>query len=160
MKVNSILILLLGITLISCKVEPEEDPEKIFGPQSGNVYIFCGDDSIIAAHEATLVIPADVEEFNVDVLSYGLETIERTEGSESISVKNSKFTYPPDEKFYYNTADNPQYNLYRYRQPVTFLFSPLEDDSVDQVRATFRITIASNAVSYADITITKEIKRK
>lgn len=158
MKINSILILLLGLTLISCKAEPEKDPEIIFGPPSGNIYIFCGDDSIIAAHEATLVVPADVKEFNVDVLSSGLKTIERTEGSESISVKNSKFTYPPDEKFYYNTADNPQYNLYRYRQPVTFIFSSLEDDSVEPISATFRMTIAANDVSYADITIIKEIK--
>lgn len=99
MKINSILILLLGLTLISCKAEPEKDPEIIFGPPSGNIYIFCGDDSIIAAHEATLVVPADVKEFNVDVLSSGLKTIERTEGSESISVKTRNSHILPTRNF-------------------------------------------------------------
>ncbi len=155
MKINPILILLLGITVISCKAEPIDYPEPIFGPSAGGIYIFCGDDSVIAAHEATLIVPSDIDELNVDVLSYGLGSIERMEGSESINVKKQRYTYPPDEKYYYNTADNPYYKAYRYRQPVTFSFAP-EDDSESPLFATFRINIATYDVSYADITIIKE----
>ncbi len=159
MNIKSLIIILLGGTLISCEVEQKDAPDIPCGPPAGDIYIFCGNDSVIAAHDAVLVIPAEVTELNLDILSFGLGSIEKTGGSESITVKNQEFSFPPEDKYYYNTEDNPYYKLYRYRQPITFLFG-FEEETEESISASFRIHIATYNMSYADITIIKDKSRQ
>lgn len=158
-KIFQALIIASIAIFYSCSKEMEDNPDLPYGPPAGDIYIFCGNDSVIAAHNATLVIPAEVTEFNLDILSFGLGSIEKMGGSESITVKNQEFSFPPEDKYYYNTEDNPYHKLYRYRQPITFLFGP-EEETEESISASFRIHIATYNMSYADITIIKDIKRK
>ncbi len=155
-KILKIIALASIALLYSCSKEIEDNPEMPDGyPFPGLIYFFCGEDAVTEAHNSTLTIPSDTERLTLDLLSYGLESITKTGGSEYINAEVQKFAIPPDIKYYYNTVDNPYYKFYRYRQPVTFLFSD-DGDSIEPLTATFRINSIGYNGCYADITIIKE----
>ncbi len=155
-KIIKIIALASIALLYSCSKEIEEDTPTIYGgPDSYGIYFFCGEDAVTEAHNSTLTIPSDTERLTLDLLSYGLESITKTGGSEYINAEVQKFAIPPDIKYYYNTVGNPYYKFYRYRQPVTFLFSD-NGDSIEPLTATFRINSIGFNGCYADITIIKE----
>ncbi len=146
--------------LSGCSKEAEDNPETPDGhPWPGGIFYFCGDNSITGAHHSTLTVSADEDRLTVDILSYGLESITKTGGSEFIISEVERFSLPPDPKYYYNTVGNPYYNSYRYRQPVTFLFID-EGNSTKPLTATFRIESIGHNGHYADITIIKDKNNK
>ncbi len=156
---HSLAILVAGICILfSCSKETEDAPPSILGePVPIGIYYFCGSNGVTEAHNSTLTVSADEERLTLDILSYGLESITKTGGSEFIISEVERFSLPPDTKYYYNTVDNPYYKFYRYRQPITFLFTD-EGNSTKPLTATFRIESTGHNGHYADITITKEIK--
>ncbi len=150
--------ILASCALSCCSKEAEDNPETPDGhPWPGEIYYFCGNNAVTEAHNSTLTVPADEERLTLDILSYGLESITKTGGSEFIISEVERFSLPPDTKYYYNTVDNPYYKFYRYRQPVTFLFTD-GGHSTRPLTATFRIESIGHNGHYADITIIKEIK--
>ncbi len=155
-----ILVIAIIAILSGCSKEVEDNPDKPEGgPSPVGLYFFCGEDGVTEAHNSTLTVSADEGSLTVDILSYGLESITKTGGSEFIISEKEEFPWPTDPKYYYNTVDNPYYKFYRYREPVTFLFTD-NGNSTKPLTATFRIEAKGFNGTYADITIIKDIKRK
>ncbi len=145
----------LTLCVACSSAEIEEPIEIIGGRDSESIYIFYNSDSVVKAHKSTITIVDNIKEFQLYILSYGLESITKIDGSEYITTENQVFPYPVPDEFYYSTSDNPVYKRYRYRQPIIFLFQDNLETKKPTV-TTFRIKARGENGHYADITIVKD----
>ncbi|GEM_PF-2974451 len=143
------LFILIGVILSVVLVSCSKTPARILdgGPTFGDIYLLTTNNVLIEAHESVLDVPATEGSTDLEIVSYGLEKIEKLGGDSSISLEK-RFSVPASESELFRPETSKQ-NA-QYRQVVRVVYS--SNTSSKKRSTTFRIYSAGGNGHAADIT--------
>lgn len=136
---------ILSVALVSCSKTPARILDG--GPTFGGIYFLTNNNVLIEAHESVLNVPATKGFTDLEIVSYGLERIEKLGGDSNISLEK-RFSLPASESELFNVETSEQ--IKRYKQIVRVVYSA--NTSSKNRSATFRLYSNGGNGHAADIT--------